>query len=326
MQGKPMVMLAVAVVMGLGAMLMTNQLLSQPKKTEEATREVLVAVRDLKEEEVIKADMFKFARMAVSAVPAGAFTTVRDVVGRWVRTPVLEGEPIIERKLGAKGTPPGLVANIPKGMRAFTVNVDEQSGVSGFILPNHRVDVIKFETGDHSQKRGETILQNVQVLAAGQVFVTSEERSLQSRTVTLAVRPEDVAVLVAAKAKGTLSLALRGVSDHDVVEGPRSAPDDGEEKKRRMELEETVAQLKRELQAKKDQSAKRVPAPVVSHVGVIYRSDRSKREEYPLGGQGSQPSLVAPPPPPQAEPSDAPETETSPSSVAVGPVGFRSGN
>ena len=49
----------------------------------------------------------------------------------------------MDKKLGPKGSPPGLVANIPKGMRAYTVDVTEQSGVSGFILPNHRVDVVR---------------------------------------------------------------------------------------------------------------------------------------------------------------------------------------
>ena len=46
---------------------------------------------------------------------------------------------------GPKGTPPGLVANIPKGMRAFAIDVTEQSGVSGFILPGHHVDVVRHE-------------------------------------------------------------------------------------------------------------------------------------------------------------------------------------
>ena len=52
-----------------------------------------------------------------------------------MKTTLLEGDVVIEKKLGPKGTPPGLVANIPKGMRAFAIDVTEQSGVSGFILP-----------------------------------------------------------------------------------------------------------------------------------------------------------------------------------------------
>src|SRR5262249_46783388 len=85
---------------------------------------------------------------------------------------------------------------------------------------------------------GETILQNILVLAAGQLFTRPDEKSVQSRTVTLAVTPEQVDVLVAAKAKGPLSLSLRGVNDHDIVERPKPKPvEDEAEKARRAKLE-----------------------------------------------------------------------------------------
>ena len=117
-------------------------------------------------------------------------------------------------------------------MRAFAVEVNEQSGVSGFILPGHRVDVVRFEGNEKSQQqRGETILQDVQVLAAGQVFTRPEEKAVQTRTVTVAVTPEQVDILVAARAKGPLSLSLRGVNDHDIVERPKPKPEESEEAK-----------------------------------------------------------------------------------------------
>jgi len=140
------------------------------------------------------------------------------------------------------------VANIPKGMRAYTVDVTEQSGVSGFILPNHRVDVVRYEANEKSQlQRGETILQDILVLAAVQVFARQEEKSLQNRTVTLAVLPQQVHILVAARAKGPLSLSLRGVNDHDIVDRPTPKPEESEEQKARrtkMEEELKLAQAK----------------------------------------------------------------------------------
>jgi len=258
MQGRPLIMLALAGTLGLGAMLMTKTMLNKQPTAEAPMRDVLVAVRDFQAEEVIKPEMVKTVKMAESAIPPGAFAAQEDVADRWVKSAILEGEPIVERKLGAKGSPPGLVANIPKGMRAFAVEVNEQSGVSGFILPSHRVDVIKFETGDKSMSRGQTILQDVLVLAAGQVFVKSEEKTLQSRTVTLAVNPDEVDLLVAAKAKGVLSLALRGVNDHDVVERapePVAKVDEGEAKRR--ELENQIAQLHRAHDAKQKEAESR---------------------------------------------------------------------
>ena len=159
---------------------------------------------------------------------------------------MLEGDPIVDKKLGPKGSSPGLVANIPNGMRAYAVEVNEQSGVSGFILPGHRVDVVRYEPNEKARlQRGETILQNVQVLAAGQVFTRPEEKSLQNRTVTLAVTPDQVDVLVAAKAKGPLSLSLRGVNDHAIVARPQPKPELSEEEKaRRAKMEKEIEDLK----------------------------------------------------------------------------------
>ena len=165
------------------------------------TREVLVAARDFKEEELLKPDMVKVIRMARSAVPANAFSSYADVEDRWVKNVMLEGDMLVEKKLGPKGTPPGLVANIPQGMRAFAIDVTEQSGVSGFILPGHHVDVIRHETNDKNEHQAETILQNVLVLAAGQVFTRQDERAVQSRTVTLALKPDEVDILVAARGR-----------------------------------------------------------------------------------------------------------------------------
>src|SRR5208337_818973 len=185
----------------------------------------------------------------------------KEVEERWVKTTMLEGDPIVDKKLGPKGSPPGLVANIPPGMRAFAVEVSEQSGVSGFILPGHRVDVIRFEPGEKAQQHAETILQDVQVLAAGQVFTRQEEKSLQNRTVTLAVLPEQVHILVAARAKGPLSLSLRGVNDHDIIDRPKPKPHVSEEEKaRRTKMEKELEELKLAL-AKKMAEPPPVPPP-----------------------------------------------------------------
>ncbi len=277
MNGKSLVILGLAIVFGLGAMILTRSLLgpSQVKKEEE-TQEVLVAARDMKEEELLKSDMLKVVRMVKSAVPAGAFSSMKDVEDRWVKTALLEGDILIEKKLGPKGMPPGLVANIPKGMRAFAIDVTEQSSVSGFILPGHHVDVVKFDNSDPKQQHGETILQDVLVLAAGQVFTRPEERALQTRTVTLALSVEDVHVIVAARAKGSLSLSLRGVNDHNIVARPKPTIDPEHEARfkleseKRQQLEKELAELKLAI-ARKAAEPPPAPRPPPHKIATIYR-------------------------------------------------------
>ena len=106
MNGKSLAMLGLALLFGLGAMMLSRQLLSKEAKSAEETQEVLVAARDIKAEESLKPDMLTVNRMAKSAVPAGAFSSPKDVEDRWVKTVLLEGDVIVEKKLGPKGTPP----------------------------------------------------------------------------------------------------------------------------------------------------------------------------------------------------------------------------
>ena len=293
MNRRSLITLAVAVVIGLGAMKLSQQLLSSGKnRAEEDTQELLVAARDFKEEETLKPDMVKVIRMARSAVPPNPFATFKDVEDRWVRTKMLEGDVLVEKKLGPKGTPPGLVANIPPGMRALAIDVTEQSGVSGFILPGHHVDVVRFENAEKQNARGETILQDVLVLAAGQLFSRPEERAVQSRTVTLALAPGDVDILVAARGKGALSLSLRGVNDHALVPGRKAEPmidlaaearwklsDEARQKANqdrqkadqdRQKAEEALALVKQEL-ARKPAAPKAPKPPPKPRLAWIYR-------------------------------------------------------
>jgi pilus assembly protein CpaB len=292
MNGKSIIMLVLAVALGLGAMVATMTILKRPRPEVpvEETQDILVASRDYKEEEILKPDMVTTIRKNKKDVPPGAFTAFKDVEERWVKTVMMEGDVIVDKKLGPKGSPPGLVANIPPGMRAHAVEVSEQSGVSGFILPGHRVDVIRFEPGERSQLRAETILQNILVLAAGQVFTRPEEKALQNRTVTLAVTPDQVETLVAARAKGPLSLSLRGVNDHAVVQRPKPKPElSDEERQQREKLQKELAEVKLALAKKLAEQPPPPPPAVVPEPKqpelrwvYIYRPLLDKRDrEYP---------------------------------------------
>jgi pilus assembly protein CpaB len=277
MNSRSLIILGIAVVIGLGAMKLTQQMLASNRQADD-TQEVLVAARDFKEEEILKPDMVKIIRMARSAIPPNSFSSAKDVEERWVRTTMLEGDVLVEKKLGPKGTPPGLVANIPPGMRALAIDVTEQSGVSGFILPGHHVDVVRFENSEKNDVRGETILQDILVLAAGQVFSRPDERAVQSRTVTLALSPGDVHILVAARARGALSLSLRGVNDHEMVERRKAEPKVDPELEKRLKLADDARQkaeadlrlLKEELARKpaEPKPARPRPAP---RLATIYR-------------------------------------------------------
>ena len=106
------------------------------------------------------------------------------------------------------------------------MDVNEQTGVSGFILPQHRVDLILNKSSTvPGGSTSETIMQDVLVLASGQTLTRTEDKSMVVRTVTLEVSPEEADELVSARARGTLSLSLRGMDDHARVARPEPKPD-----------------------------------------------------------------------------------------------------
>jgi pilus assembly protein CpaB len=155
---------------------------------------------------------------------------IETLSGSIARAPFVAGEPIREAKLvNAKGS--GFMAAIlPSGMRAISTQISPETGAGGFILPNDHVDVIltrrerdadKVAGGDsHSS---EIILSNVRVLAIDQ---TVEEKNGQKvvvgKTATLALTPGQAETLALSQQLGTLSLALRSITDATRKDDPKA--------------------------------------------------------------------------------------------------------
>jgi pilus assembly protein CpaB len=225
---KTISILGLAVGCGLVAMYGAGQLLTKKEKPIEM-RDVLLAARDLRAEEVLTPDVVRVVKQPANVVPAGAFSAFSEVEGRWIQIPILTDEPIVAAKLADKDSPPGLIGRIPKGMRAFAIEVNEQTGVSGFILPDHHVDVLqdlRDQRGGGRSAGARTILQDVLVLAVGQVLTRPEDKSIVVRTVTLAVTPRQAETLAGARSRGPLTLALRGLNDTEIVARQEPEPEE----------------------------------------------------------------------------------------------------
>lgn len=143
------------------------------------------------------------------------------------RQPIYAGEPIVERKLVTEANGGFMSAILPQGMRAISVAISEHSAVSGFILPNDRVDVIVTRTYDSSSQAGgnalkqkraiiETVLRNVRVLAINQTFRQDGDDKVtvpEGRTAVLELDPRQTEIITKAEALGELSLALRALAE-----------------------------------------------------------------------------------------------------------------
>ena len=149
---------------------------------------------------------------------SGRPDAIEKMSGMIARAPFVAGEPIREAKLvDAKGS--GFMAAIlPKGMRAVSTQISPETGAGGFILPNDHVDVIltrrdagKTSGGDQGS---ETILGNVRVLAIDQKVQEKDgQKVVVGKTATLELSPRQAETLTLAQHLGTLSLALRSITD-----------------------------------------------------------------------------------------------------------------
>jgi pilus assembly protein CpaB len=153
--------------------------------------------------------------------PTGSFFKIADVVGHPLIYPVAAQEPILPTHLGAEGSGIGLSAKIPTGMRATAVRSNEIVGVAGFLYPGSRVDVLVTYTlpGANSSVVTQTVLQNVEVMTAGQTIEPDPQGKPESvNVVTLLVNPEDSQKLQLASSQGTIQFVLRSGVDTKYVE------------------------------------------------------------------------------------------------------------
>src|SRR6266700_1040694 len=200
------------------------------------TVEVLVAKSDIQLGQAVKAEDLQWQTWP-SATASSAFIR-RDsrpdaqtqIAGSIARVPLMQGEPIREQKLVKADGSGFMAAILPSGMRAVSTEISAETGAGGFILPNDRVDIVltrrlKNPDGANGPTRGndlilsEVSLTNIRVLAIDQAPKEKDgQNAVLGKTVTLELKPDQVAALSASRQGGTLTLALRSIADANASE------------------------------------------------------------------------------------------------------------
>ncbi len=189
------------------------------------TQPVVVAAIDVPWGTVLRGEMLKVEPFLKKSLPQGYFADKAAAQGRTVLYPVKAGEPVFESKLAPVTVQTGGVGALVKPKkRAMAVKVDKVIGVSGFIHPGNRVDVLVT-----LQKRGEqegatlpvtkTVLENVLVLATGTEIEKTgkQEKPVQVDVITVEVTPEEGEKLALAATEGKVLMALRNALDNQEV-------------------------------------------------------------------------------------------------------------
>ena len=215
------ILLSAFVIAALSSYLVYRVVGRQMHQETAATTQILVAAHDLELGAVIK-DIDLSTAEWVGPVPKSTLTKKESVVGRGVVSQLYQGEPIVENRLAAVGAGGGLAATIPPGMRACAVKVNDVVGVGGFVVPGMRVDVIisGTELGSAAAQgaKVKTILQNIQVLSAGNNIQKDQEgKPVQVPVVNLLVTPDQAEVLSLASNETRIQLVLRNPLDTETA-------------------------------------------------------------------------------------------------------------
>lgn len=214
------------------AVLQTHQYISQMQSELAHARKnantaemvnVFVSGRELRYGEQLTRDDVRVAPFPAYAVPEGAYTDVdmlfpNNATSRIVLRAMDPLEVIIHTKLTEPGKQAGITSHLGVGKRAFTIPVNQTSGVAGFLRPGDHVDV--FWTG-RTQDSGEVtqlIQSQLRLVAVDQSADMDRTTDVKAaRTVTVEATPEQAAALAQAQGSGRLSLALVGVGDDTTV-------------------------------------------------------------------------------------------------------------
>lgn len=141
-----------------------------------------------------------------------------SMVGSVVREPLLQGEPIIARKIVKAGEGNFMSVVLSPGMRAMAVPVSVDSAAGGFIMPGDRIDVLLSRDNGDKGMTTQTVLRNLRVLAIDQASDPAKDsKTIVGAVATLEVAAGDTELLAAAQADakkgGSLVLALRAYTD-----------------------------------------------------------------------------------------------------------------
>jgi pilus assembly protein CpaB len=228
MKRAQLIGIAVAAVCGLAAFFLMKTIIGKPREIQREIHsdvsEVLVARSDIGLGQVVSESSFRWQTWPPEAVPPGAITSrgganaMRDLAGGIARAPIMAGEPVTRTKLVKAGEGGVLASILPKGMRAISTKITEDSAVGKMILPNDHVDVIvtrrlRGRTGQEEQV-SDTLFRNIRVLAIGQQLEAKDgKKGADGTTATLELSPRQAENLARAKLMGEISLSLRSIAD-----------------------------------------------------------------------------------------------------------------
>ena len=223
---RPVISLFLGLALAAGALYLVFNLRAPAVQTAVAATpqipmtEILVASENLAFGDPIKADFIKRVQWPEEFVPEGVVINQDEALAgpdgeRIAIRSFVAGEPLLKSKISGYGERPILSRKVTEEMRAFSIRINDVSGVAGFLLPGDNVDVLLTRQLGRDNKNliTDIIIQNVGVLGIDQLANEETDNPVVAKTATVEVTPEQAQKLALAQQLGTLSLTLRNYAD-----------------------------------------------------------------------------------------------------------------
>jgi pilus assembly protein CpaB len=239
MRARTLLLLLLAIVLaGSTAMLARSWLQAQrnkeiaeaaPLTPPKPVRSVLVARADLRRGQILRPEdlvwqVWPEGGIDKNYVVMGGPRTPESFAGWVAKNPVGAGEPVTDAKVIAPGDRGFLAAVLRPGMRAISVPVTVTSGISGFIFPGDKVDLLLTyqvpappTTGDdqkknvYEHKAAATVLRDIRVIGIDQRLESKAGEAVVAHTATFEVTPKQSEGIALASEIGKVALTLRSL-------------------------------------------------------------------------------------------------------------------
>jgi pilus assembly protein CpaB len=216
----PVIILGIGILVALLVSIVSYNFLKSKAQKQfqiQETVDIAIAAIDLPWGTALSSQVLKTAPYLKTSLPVGYHTSTATLDGRVLIYPVKVNEPIFESSLAPTSIKTGgMAAVVSPNKRAMAVKVDKVVGVSGFIFPGNRVDILVTLSGQDVQTAiTKTVLENMLVLATGAEVQTTgqQQKPAAVDVITLEVTPEEGEKLGHAATQGKLLLALRNYND-----------------------------------------------------------------------------------------------------------------
>src|SRR5262245_8123070 len=195
-------------------------------------KKVLVAKADLPAGTILKEEDIEWQKWPEDGINSAYLlegqNDMNSVVGAVVKRGIAAGGPITETMIAHPGDRGFVAAVLRPGMRAISIDIDDETAISGLLFPGDHVDLMllqqlpELEGADGEKVTGplsfeprtaETILEDIRVLAIDRTVNDIEgQEPQQLKTVTLELTPKQAEMVHAVRDIGDLALMLRGLA------------------------------------------------------------------------------------------------------------------